>query len=230
MSKQLEKPTGFFEKDYLRLLEYRFFSRRISGRNMENLVPYEDLVALAKEATELSIDLHKVKTLDLGAGHGMVMAAFALHGCPVYGVDRESQQISFLKKAWRELPIEKPPQILYTDYFDQAFFKQRFPDGTRISDIDFFFCHTYSSKHANSVLVTCLGGRGKAKIGSFVCIRSTYRLLTDDLLREAGFEKLPRKHGGSITFLRKVKSPKLSQRFIDSFDYEKAWRKETGLM
>ena len=215
--KNTGKPSGFFDEQSLRIISRHFRpDRNIANTNMMS-IPYS-LHHLVGYIERSGIDLREMKTLDLGCGHGFIVGAFAAHGCPAYGIEKDPALASYAEEKLKSLMSDSDyePQIISGDYYEKHIFDKKFDDGTTMQDIDFFYCFPYSQNHALKMLVRTLAGRGKAKLGSLVYLPDL-KHAKQEYLDYLGFELLDdegsRKHG----LFRKVSSKEFDPVFLDSF-------------
>jgi hypothetical protein len=118
------------------------------------------------------------------------MCAFALNGCPVYGIESAPEPLNFLREFWKELSLDKnqPLQIIEGDYLNPDIGQKKFPDGTKLSDIDIFYSYHGGVEHDQNILVRVLAGPGKAKIGSIARLGGAFGQDEAPVLKEIGYE------------------------------------------
>ncbi len=183
----LGKPGSFFDIGYLRDLGI-FLFEDVMHDCFNEPSHVLNIVNLIKAINQTGQDPRSIKTLDFGAGHGYIMAAFAMHGCPVYGIEKNPHLVSATKKNYTKLRLDRP-QLIHGDYTNRKTLETMFfPDDTRFQDIDFFYCHAYSNTHAEDILVKSLAPFFGAKVGSHAFLDAK---INPYLLEEVGFETVP---------------------------------------
>ena len=233
----IEKPTGFFEADYLKRLRelfdpnytdrklWNYFQKNnptsmvgsttTANTRFQHITFEHTLVDLVSELTRIGVDPRKIKTLEMGSGNGYVLAAFALHNCPIYGIELTPELIEDAKKRFQVLPIHRDPEIKQGSYYDAAMRSIPFEDGTRFSDIDIFYCNAYSYDGFDMIkrmLTEVLAVPNGARVGALVYIPAWWNP-KDPVLQTIGFEAvLPSNDHLATHLLKKVKFVDLEQR------------------
>jgi len=221
MTKHLiEPPKEFFELKYLTRL-WNIFNDALKEYTTSKDIQLSP-IAISRMANGLlkhGVDPRQIKTLDVGSGGSFLLGAFAVHGCPVYGIEANGDLISPSIDILKRLPYKVMPHIIEANYYDYDIFEKQFNDGTKFQDIDFFYSYSFGSEHARRLLMRILAGENKAKIGSMACLLSLEE--NEAFLEGMGF----RTHSilsdaPKLVLIEKVKSVNLSFDEINSLDLD----------
>lgn len=137
---------------------------------------------------DLELDPNQTKVLDLGSGFGFPVAAFAAVGFQAYGVDKGDKEVYTAARRIRELPrklgrpIKHQPRFMIANYEHENFPHKRFPDGTRLEDIDVFYCNWYGEASTYVHELRVLSKLSRAKPGAIVIPASSYAINTQPAL------------------------------------------------
>jgi len=226
--KLIEAPTGFFDKRYLERL-HKIFTEKLAYSLVDKKErkdpgfyitssPYMSIL-FSKAVLGMEFNIHELKILDLGSGVGYFLSALAVHQCKGYGIEERKELIKYARTKFARLPIKEgfQPQLIHGNYYDEKIFQRKFKDGTRIEDIDFFFCFPYNAMYAKKALVKTLAGPGKAKEGSFAYLTGVTVSdpnLGDDFLKKLGFKEVPFENLKHSPLVKKVSSPKVDEEIL----------------
>ena len=159
----IKPPRGFFEPDYVMELQRHFEP----AKSITSEHALSSPIFPVRRMHECGIDPRKAKMCDLGSGTGYIIAAFGLHGCRAYGFENNNMMVQCSQALFCDMPLFVAPHVLHADYSQEDASTKQFADGTRMRDIDFFYCYAYNPPHPVKIL-TMLSGENKARIGAFV--------------------------------------------------------------
>lgn len=232
-SESIKKPPGFFDKKYLWYLDTKYNGERKKAKwgfpkplrvriseGTRNASSSQTITRVVSTLKDFGFNPRTIKTLDLGSGNGFVMAAFSVYNCPIYGIERNKVLVNYALKHLPLLPMKQKPMIHLGSYYDPRILKKGFADGTRMGDIDFFYCYTYSKAHAQKVLTHTLAKWGMMKNGAIAYLPQLG--LSDAMLSRFGFRPLEEtSQYKRASWIQKVTSVRISNGLLDSYDYER---------